>query len=42
MYEEIGETIVYDTKINGAIFCRVIKIMQCVQEAPCIIGGNQK
>lgn len=40
--EEIGEMMVYETKISGAIFWRVIKIMQCAQEAPCMMGGNQK
>lgn len=42
MYEEIGEIIVYETRTRGATFCRVIRIIQCIQETPCMIGGNQK
>ena len=32
----------YEIRINGAIFWTVIRIMQCMKEIPCIIGGNQK
>lgn len=42
MYVVIGEISVYETKINGATFCRVIKIIQWGHDTPCIIGGNQK
>lgn len=32
----------YDTKTNGAIFWRVIRVIHCGQEIPCMMGGNQK
>ena len=42
MYEEVADVIVYDTRIRGAIFCRVIRMIQCIQDTPCMMGGNQK
>lgn len=42
MSEGVEDVTVYDTRIRGASFCRVIKIMQWAQEIPCMMGGNQK
>ena len=42
MSDDVGEMMVYETRTKGAIFCRVIRIMQCAQGTPCIMGGNQK
>ena len=42
MIKNVDILSLYDIKMNGAIFCQVIKIRQFLQLNPSITPGNQK